>query len=271
MDIEQWQSKYGDYALITGASAGIGRAFAQQLAAKGLNLIIAARRLSKLQSLADDLSSNYHINVLPIELDLTRDDFMDLLVQKTHALKIGLLVNNAGRGSIAPLVQSDPAVLEQLVKLNCLAPTLLANHFGQLMAERGQGGIIFLGSVVGYHASPYIAAYSASKVFNIYLAEALWYELKQQGVDVLCLSPGGTETEFQRVSNMSAGPLVATPQEVAALGIKFLGKKQSVIHGWHNKLWAFFNRLLPRTWDVRLSGYALSQYGHEKPSPDKEK
>ena len=270
MDNEQWQAKYGDYALITGASAGIGRAFAQQLAAKGLNLILIARRYSKLQTLANDLSSQYPIDVLPVELDLTRHNFMDLLLQKTNHLDIGLLVNNAGRGSIAPLAQSDPAVLEQLVILNCLAPTLLANHFGRLMAERGHGGIIFLGSVVGYHASPYIAAYSASKVFNIYMAEALWYELGKQGVDVLSLSPGGTETEFQRVSNMSAGPLVATPEKVAALGLKSLGKKASVIHGWHNKIWAFFNRLLPRQWDIRLSGYALSKYGHEQSSIDKD-
>ena len=239
------KEKYGPWALITGASSGIGEAFAKELAQAGLNVVLVARREKRLQKLAAELENFFHIKTITIKLDLTDDNFLGTIKEKTKKLEIGLLVNNAGIGSVGLYSNNGPELEAKMVKLHCLAPTILTHHFAPKMVERKRGGIIFLGSIFSYQPMPYVSTYSATKVFNTFLGKALWQELKQYNVDVLALNPGGTNTEFARIVQQKNSSIAADPADVVKAAIKSLGKKPSVIHGVRNNVWWLISRLMP--------------------------
>lgn len=251
--------KYGDWALITGASSGIGKAFAKKLAGERINLVIVARRFERLQKLAGELSSLYNIKVIPVKADLTTDNFLDVIREATNNQEINILVNNAGIGSTGLFVENDMSVEINMVKTNCLAPLILTHHYIRKMAEKKKGAIIFLGSIVGFQPTAYEAAYAATKAFNIYLGAAMYHELRNTNIDVLSLSPGGTRTEFLRLSSISKGPFSSEPEEVVETALKYLGKKPSVVHGFFNKLLTIGGRTAP----FRISVYGaglISKY-----------
>lgn len=240
-----FQEKYGPWALVTGASSGIGAEFAKQLAERNLNLILIARRKEKLEHLARSLEKKNKVQVETIIADLSRSDFMSLVSPLTQTREIGLLVNNAGFGIGGNFLEHDLERELALLDVNCRAPLILAHEIGRKMTERRRGGIIFVSSVSAYIATPYEASYAASKVYDLFLGESLWYEFKQQGVDVLSLCPGSTITEFHEISGTRA--FAAMPVEpVVALALKKLGKKHSVIAGWHNRLLVSLTKMIPR-------------------------
>jgi hypothetical protein len=142
-----------------------------------------------------------------------------------------------------------------MIKVNCIAPTILTHHFAKLMADRKKGAIIFLGSVVAFQPTPFMAAYSATKAFNLILGEALWYELRQNNVKVLTINPGGTATEFQRIADSSTGPVPRTALQVVDTAMKALGKKISVVDGFYNKVLTFLPRFGSRKLVVSGSGF----------------
>ncbi len=248
------QEKYGGWALVTGASAGIGEAFARYIAAAGMNVILVARRKERLEKLAEEIQGGSNVLALPVSLDLTGDGFLEKLKQEIADREIGLLVNNAGFGSVGLYVDNDAQREAEMVKLHCLAPTILTHHFVRPMMARKKGAIIFVGSIVGYQPVPYISTYSATKAFNIFLGKSLWYELREHNIDVLALAPGGTKTEFQQVIHQSASSIAATPDAVVRSAMKALGKKPAVVHGVHNKIWAFAGRFLPVRMSLSLHG-----------------
>ena len=240
--------KYGPWALITGASAGIGKEVAKQLAERGLNLALVARRKEKLEELAANLEKNYGVKIKVIPCDLSSKDFLATIDQACGGLEIGMLINNAGspsyRGSI---LDRSAEEISNTIHFNVHVQAMLAYHFGKKMAQRGRGGIIQVASITGHFSMPHMTEYSASKGYQIQFGECLHYELKKFGVDVLVLSPGATKTE-----RLDFGMKV---EPVVRAGLDNLGKRPSLITGMINWLIVFRTRyLLTRKGVIRVKG-----------------
>lgn len=252
------REKYGDWALITGASSGIGLEFARHLASEKINLFIAARRFDRLKAIALELSAKERVSIIPVKSDLTKENSITELINSVGDKPIGILINNAGFGVNGNFSSNDPAAEADMVKLNCLAPVMLSHHFIPQMIERKKGAVIFLGSVLAFQPSPLMAVYSSTKAFNMLLGEALWWELKKYNVDVLSVNPGSTQTEFDRIAGDTYFIGTRQPQDVVRTAMKSLGKKPNCVDGIPNKMIAFFSRLLPRKLLVNISGNITS-------------
>ena len=247
---------YGPWALVTGASAGIGAEFAKQLSSHGLNLVLIARRRQKLEELARELQAKNRIQVRILALDLSQPDFLPPILASTNGLEIGLLVNNAGFGIAGGFLDHDLERELDLLAVNCRAPLILTHAFGREMAQRKRGAIIFVSSVSAFIATPFEATYAASKVYELYLSDALGYELRNKGVQVLALCPGSTDTEFHEIAGSPA--VAAMPVEpVVRLALRNLGKKLVAIPGWHNRLLVYTLKLTPRRLQTFLAGRVM--------------
>jgi uncharacterized protein len=248
--------RYGPWALVTGASAGIGAEFARQLSEKGLNLVLVARRRQRLEDLARDLESRNKIQVRIVTVDLSQPDFLPTILSVTNSIEIGLLVNNAGFGLAGHLIEHELEKELQLLDVNCRAPLVLTHVFGRQMAQRKRGGIIFVSSVSAYIATPFEASYAASKVYELFLAESLGYEFKKKGVDMLALCPGSTDTEFHEIAG--SRPVAAMAVEpVVRLALKKLGKTSVAIPGWHNRLLVYLLKFTPRRVHTYFAGKVM--------------
>ena len=220
-DRNEFLHKYGPVALVTGASAGIGGSFAEALAARGFNLVLAARR-REMEEQARQLEARHGVRVTVCQSDLTEASAVPHILAATAALDIGLVVSNAGYGFRGDHASHDPADLTGMMMVNCLAPMLLAHGFTPRLRARGRGGIIFTSSVEALLGMPGSAAYAASKGFVNRLGEGLWAELRPDNIDVLTLCPGATATDALRRAGMNAAttPNVQSPDEVARLALE---------------------------------------------------
>jgi short-subunit dehydrogenase len=250
--ISAWNERFGGAAVVTGASSGIGEAFARALAARGMNLILVAREGERLEVLARSLEVEHHIRAIPMAVDLADPNVAQTVSAgaKAAGLTVGLLVNNAGYGLFGNFTGQDPAEQAGMIDVNCRAPVALARKFAPGMVARGRGGIIFVASTAAYQPTPYFSVYAATKVFDLFMGEALWAELEPHGVEVLALSPGHVPTGFQArsgdpMTNPPGG--VSRPDEIVATALATLGRKPSVISGLRNGAVAALVRLLPRT------------------------
>ncbi len=258
--MNNFTEKYGPWALVTGASSGIGKEMATQLAAKGLNVVIVARRQNLLDKLKQELTSKYKVEVLPLETDLYTDYAVKQIEEATRELDIGLVIPNAGAESAGEFVDVNVDKNTDLVQLNVIAPMQIANVFGQRLKRRGKGGILFVSSLFGYQGIPYVANYSATKAYILSLGEALRIELARYGVDVSVLSPGLTDTAMpaNMPINFKKMPIFTMkPARTARIGLNALGKKSTVVPGMLNKIYAWENRFIPRTWPVALFGFLI--------------
>ncbi len=192
----EFAQKYGRWAVIAGASEGVGASLADQLAARGLDLVLIARNQALLEQVAAGVRERHGVEIRPVVLDLTVADVSDRVAAATEGLEVGLLVYNAGAANRTTefLDDSFEDSLQQ-IKLACVGPVALARHFAPAMKERGRGGIVFVGSLACLAGSSLLAVYSAVKAFNVNLAEGLWAELGPHGVDVCCTPLGMTYTE----------------------------------------------------------------------------
>lgn len=188
--------RYGAWALVTGASSGIGRACAEVLAAEGYGVVLTARRSERLKEVASDLERRWRAATRVIVQDLAQERFLEALTRQTRDLEIGVLVNNAGFGNTRPFTEQDPSRVAEMIQVNVTAPTLLAHHFAKQMAARRLGLIVMVSSVGGFFPIPYNAVYAATKAYDLMLGEALYGELARQGIDVLSITPAATKTEF---------------------------------------------------------------------------
>lgn len=252
--------KYGDWALVTGASAGIGKAIAAELAKEGMNLVIVARNEARLEEVKVGLEHSHGVSVRVVVADLTEPNAVEQIEDATEDLEIGVLVPNAGVEMSGEFVETDRHANARMVQLNIAAPMLLAHGYGRKMAIRGRGAILFLSSLFGYQGIPYVANYAATKAYILSLGEALNVEFGRRKVDVTVLSPGLTDT------NMPAGmpvnferiPMLRqSPAEVASFALLALGRKTSAVPGLLNKFYVFQNRVVPRMVPVRLFGFLL--------------
>ena len=199
-------------ALVTGASSGIGEQFARQLAARGHDLVLVARRTERLERLAGELPTTAHVLVC----DLATDAASVKGRVATLDLRVDLLVNNAGFGTAGPFLDHDPQRDAQQVRVNCEAVVTLTHAFLPAMVERGGGGVINVASSAGMQPIPYESVYAATKAFVISFTDALHTELRGSGVRVMSVNPGPVPTEWQRVAGYSEGRTGAVPGEIPA-------------------------------------------------------
>jgi short-subunit dehydrogenase len=244
-------SSYGGWAVVTGASAGIGEAFARALAAERVNLVLTARREERLRALATDLEVRHEIATRVVPLDLAADAAPKQLDAATADLDVGFVLNNAGFGVAGRFEKSNYERVLEMVRLNCVAVTAVAHLFLPRLVARRRGALVIVASAAGYQPVPLAAAYGATKAFDLMLGEALWAENRDRGVDVLAVSPGSTETEFQAVAGEK--PHAGVPaSDVVDATVGALGKQPSVIVGNFNALRTFGIRFAPRAVIARV-------------------
>lgn len=249
--------KYGQWALVTGGSTGIGLALAKQAASYGMNIILVAKRAELLAQAQEAIQGIYKVKVIIIALDLTADAALDKLFYETKNLEVGMLVPNAGIELNGLFINTSLEANRKLLRLNSEVPMALSHHYGRMMAARNKGAILFVSSGFGYQATPYIANYAATKAYILALGEALNVELKEYGIDVTVLSPGLTKTSMTDDStiNFKKLPVLSmAPAMVARIGFKALGRKASVIAGFLNKFYVWQNRFVPRSVPIKLFG-----------------
>lgn len=249
-------------ALITGASAGIGAAFAYELAERQTHLVLVARSETKLQKLSAVLEQQFKIQTTVIVQDLTQPEAAAQVFEAVNrqGLAIDLLINNAGIGDYGPFAQRSLQRQSDMVKLNVLALVEMTSLFLPPMQERGSGGIINVGSIAGFQAIPYLATYSASKAFVLRFSEALWAENKDKGVTVTALCPGPTTTDFFTEAEMDRNPALMArqsyeaPESVVKAGLAALaaGKSHVVTGSVKNQIIANASRLAPREFLAKI-------------------
>jgi len=259
--MNRFAERYGPWALVTGASSGMGAEYAKQLAAGGLNVVLVARRGDRLKALARGLSSQHEIETKAVVADLTTENGLGATLEQTEGLEVGLLVNNAGIEDSGRFLQTPLDSALATLDLNCRAPLVLTHHFVAKMAARQRGGVLFMASLVAFQGVPYIANYAATKAYDLILAESLAAEFQAYGIDVLSVNPGFTETELSPAFDFTGLPIKPTPPApVAAAALRALGKRRIVVPGVVNKFLYYTGKYLqPR----RLNTFAFgSVFAH---------
>ena len=253
--VAEWRDKW---ALITGASAGIGVALAHELAAGGTNLVLTARREDRLQSVARELSARYKIKTEIISADLAKPDAPREIFSFTQqkGIDIYLLINNAGFGAYGELTEVESQRLLDMVQVNCSAVVYLTRLYLPQMVSRKSGGVLIVASTASFQAVPYISTYAATKAFDLLFAEGLAEEMRPHGVTVCALCPGSTESEFHTVAGQDQFDREReSAEKVARTGLEALAAGKSwVISGWRNYLGAQSQRLVPRGLVTRIAG-----------------
>ncbi|MEM6288990.1 MAG: SDR family NAD(P)-dependent oxidoreductase [Bacteroidota bacterium] len=241
------RSRYGSWAVVTGASSGIGLAFAEALARQGLKLVLVARREAALADLAGRLGVETRI----VPADLGTEAGLAAVEQATADLEVGLLVASAGFGTSGPFAEADLDAEVAMLDVNVRAVLRQAHHFGQRFAARGRGGIVLLGSLVGFQGTPFAAHYAATKAYVQTLGEALCVELAPRGVDVVVSAPGPVRTGFAEAADMEMGAALA-PEAVVGPTLAGLGRRQTVRPGWLTKVLGAGLATVPRWGKVRI-------------------
>jgi short-subunit dehydrogenase len=244
MNEQAFLAEYGPVALVTGASSGIGRSFAERLASLGMDLVLVARRKQRLEEVAERLQKEHGVRVTVCQIDLAQASAAQQIIDATASLDVGLVVSNAGFGLKGEHASNDPRAMTDMLAVNCNTPTLLAHGFIPRLRQRRKGGIIFISSVEALIGCPYSTVYSASKAFVNNLGEGLWGELSPEGIDVLTICPGATDTEAAALQGIDPATLrnVMPPSAVVEIALENLKNGPIVISSEHYK--ATFDQLL---------------------------
>lgn len=228
----KFRERYGPAALVTGAAQGIGRAFADALAARGLDVYLLDVQPEAVARAAAEVAERFVVAAKPVVVDLSKRDCMTAIRAALPADEIGLVVCNAALGQEGAFLDADLDSLHRAIDVACHATVSLLHGFGREMAARGRGGLVVLASGTALQGSPRYANYGATKAFNLVLGESLWYELRDHGVDVLAFVPGPTNTPGLRstVPGLKAGVAVGPirlPEETAEAAVRALGRAAS--------------------------------------------
>jgi short-subunit dehydrogenase len=256
------RERYGDWALVTGASSGIGADFARALAREGISCVLTARREDRLRALAAELADSYGVQTRTIVADLATESGQRHVIDGVSDLTIGTLVNNAGFGLAGRFDKRDPEALRRMVELNCQAPVALTRALLPAMTERARGAVIMVSSVAGRQAIPLFGVYAATKAFDLLFGEALWSELREHNVDVTVLMPGPVATEFEAAAGeRRPHPEADEPADVCVrYALEALGKQPSVVSGgWPNWIRANINRIAPRSLVTLVAAHLYEQ------------
>jgi uncharacterized protein len=248
---------FGPWAVVTGASSGIGKEFAHQLAANGLNLVLVARRRPLLETLGGQLAGTYGIQYRTVGVDLRDGDFLTNITEATDDLDVGLLISNAGGVQFGEFLSLDQQSLSQGVSLNVLSHLRLAQHFGNRMAQRGRGGMLLVSSTVATHGAPFMADYAAAKAYLLILGEALHLEFQQRGLHMTVLLPGPTATEGVAASGLDMPMKLMSAKQCVAEGISALNANHAThIAGRQNRL---MTALVPGSAMRKMMGTAMAK------------
>lgn len=256
----------GKWALVTGASAGIGLELARQLAEGGAHLVLTARRADRLEKLAAELSGKHHVNVEVFAADLAQPDAPGQIHAFTggKGIEIELLVNNAGFGAFGFNHEIAESRLLEMIQVNCAAVVHLTRLYVPAMVKRGHGDVLIVSSVAAFQPVPFISTYAATKAFDLLFAEGVAEEVREFGVRVCALCPGSTTTEFQQVAQQPdrAFRAAETAGKVARVGLEGLAKgKTCVISGSKNRWMVVSERIAPRSFIAKM---AAKMMGPEK-------
>ena len=241
------RQRYGPWAAVVGASDGIGAAFAEALAARGLNVVLVARRASPLDALADRLKSVHNVRTRALTADAGTAAGVEAIAAAPE--EVGLLVVNAALDPIGPFDDLAPSEVDAMLDLNCRAAAQLSHALGGAMLDRGRGGVILMSSIASLQGSAVVAHYAATKAYLRVLAEGLWYEWRPAGVDVLACCPGLVRTPTYESAHASPSRLVPPPMKpeaVATAALAALGRRPVVFPGRRNRAAAALAQLLPR-------------------------
>lgn len=255
--------RYGPWALVTGASDGIGRALSQRLAAQGLNLVLVARRRDELATLAAQLSAAHGVQTCVLAVDLADPAGVTAVEEQTRTLDIGVVVLAAGFGTTGTVLETSAAEELDLVAVNVTAVMRLAHTFASRLVSRGTGALVLFGSIVGWQGVPGQANYAASKAYVQSLAEALHDELRPLGVDVLAVAPGPVGSGFGERAGLDLGS-ATTPDTVARKILAALGRRRTVVPGLQGKFLTATLRPLPRRLRSAILGRVIA--GMRRPS-----
>jgi short-subunit dehydrogenase len=252
----RFKERYGPWAVVTGASSGIGREIALRLAECGLNLVLAARSRNALDQLAADVSLKYSVEAQVVVVDLSRETGVESLETATASQDIGLLVAAAGFGTSGRFLDSPLKDELEMLAVNCGSLVALTWHFGRRFAARGRGGLVLMSSIVGFQGMPFAAHYAATKAYVQTLAEGLAVELSPAGVDVLAAAPGPTHSGFATRAGMKMGT-ASDAADVALPILDALGRRSTVLPGFLGKLLTYSLVPLPRWARVRVMGRVM--------------
>jgi short-subunit dehydrogenase len=254
------KDRYGPWALVAGASEGIGAAFATTLSRQGLNVVLVARREGPLHDLAERLATDTRV----VPADLATPEGVSHVVDGTNDLDIGLVVSNAAYSPIGLFIDRDPADLDRVLDLNCRALLRLARAYLPAMVERGRGGLVIMSSLSGMQGTATIATYAASKAFGAVLAEGLWAELKPTGVDVVACVAGAVATPGYDRALAKRAPGTVEPQQVVSAALRALGRRPRAVPGAMMRVSAaLMARVLPRRTAIGVVSRATANL--EKP------
>lgn len=246
-------NRYGTYALVTGASEGIGQCFAEELAKAGMNVVLVARRQDRLNALANTLEAKYKILCPVVNVDLSSADQLEGLLQITDQLDIGLLICNAGFGTAGNFLDAEIETEMNMLSVNGQAVSRLVHHFGRKFKSKGAGGVILLSSIVATQGVARAAHYAATKAYVHTLGEGLQQEWRGSGLDLLIVAPGPVKTGFAQRSKMQLGK-TASPEVVARQSLQALGRQDLVHPGWLAKVMALALSTAPRVLRVKIMG-----------------
>jgi short-subunit dehydrogenase len=258
-----WAEAYGPFAVITGASEGIGTAFAREAAKRGLDLVLIARRRERLEALAAELRAEHGISAIVLPLDLARPDSTAEIERATAGLDIGLFVAAAGFGTSGPFLDVAAADELDMIDVNCRAVVAQTHLIAGKLKARGRGGIVLFSSIVAFQGVPRSANYAATKAFIQTFAEGLRVELKPHGVHVIACAPGPVESGFAKRAGLNPGA-VGKASEVAVETLDALGKSGTVRPGLLSKLLGYSLSTLPRFGRVLVMTQIMA--GMTKPS-----
>lgn len=248
---QQLKNRYGEWAVVTGASSGIGKEIALRLGEAGFSLLLVARNQGPLKHLANELKERYATESITLAADLSTAEGIQAVLTESAMHPVGLLVAAAGFGSSGPLLEQDLATERNMLAVNCNAVLWMSHAFGKRFVAQGRGGIILFGSLVGFQGVPYSAHYAATKAYVQSLAEGLHHELHSTGVDVLAAAPGPVASGFAARASMNMGQAL-TPEQVGIPILKALGRRVTVLPGWLTKVLVRSLHLMPRAWRVRV-------------------
>ena len=262
------KERFGPWALVTGASSGIGKEFARQLAAAGINVVLVARREAVLQEVGRSIAADFKVDYRALAMDLSQEGFLERLTRDTNDLDIGLVVSNAGTPNPGEFLKLDRQLLQATLRLNTMAHLDITHHFGAKLAERRRGGLILIGSVGAEIGVPFLANDGGAKAYIHSLGEALHYELKPRGVYVTVVPPPLTNTAVLAKLGFDPRTMPMKPMSVeqcVSEGLNALRVNRSrIIPGRLNRI---MNALMPasvkRTMTAKLLGKALAR----KPAP----
>lgn len=258
------KERYGPTALIAGASEGLGAAWAHALAARGLDLILIARRPEPLAEITRDLTQKFGVSILSLPIDLVAEDATQQIIAAIGEKPVDFLVYNAAASHIGPFLAADLATHRKIAAVNMLTPLALLRHFGEKMVERRRGGIILMSSVAGFQGSGYLATYAGTKTFLKVLAESLWYEWRPYNIDVIACCAGATATPNYHATNPGkASPLEPRPQQpehVVEECLRRIGTTPYFVSGAANKWVAFLmQHILPKKVAIRMMSDGLKK------------